>query len=58
MELLRPRLDGAAATKAIEQQYPGVEVVALTGLGEAERVQWRCRLAPPGTGRKDLHPSA
>src|SRR3989442_16005991 len=37
MDLVMPRLDGIAATKAIKQQYPSVEVVALTSFGEAER---------------------
>ena len=38
MDLVMPRLDGVAATKAIKQQYPDVEVVALTSFSEAERV--------------------
>ncbi len=38
MDLLMPRLDGIAATSAIKQRYPGVEVVALTSFSEAERV--------------------
>ena len=38
MDLLMPRLDGVAATAAIKQLYPRVEVVALTSFSEAERV--------------------
>jgi DNA-binding NarL/FixJ family response regulator len=38
MDLLMPRLDGIAATRAIKKQYPTVEVVALTSFSEAERV--------------------
>ena len=38
MDLVMPRLDGLAATTAIKQRYPGVEVVALTSFGEAGRV--------------------
>jgi len=38
MDLIMPRLDGIAATSAIKQRYPGVEVVALTSFSEAERV--------------------
>jgi len=38
MDLVMPRLDGLAATTAIKQRYPGVEVVALTSFSEAERV--------------------
>jgi len=38
MDLLMPRLDGVAATSAIKQRHPGVQVVALTSFSEAERV--------------------
>src|SRR4030095_5238558 len=38
MDLLMPRLDGVAATAAIKEQYPGVEIVALTSFSEAESV--------------------
>jgi DNA-binding NarL/FixJ family response regulator len=38
MDLIMPRLDGVAATTAIKQLYPSVEVVALTSFSEAERV--------------------
>src|SRR5262249_38645258 len=38
MDLMMPRLDGVTATAAIKQRHPGVEVVALTSFGEAERV--------------------
>ena len=38
MDLLMPRLDGVAATAAIRQRHPGVQVVALTSFSEAERV--------------------
>src|SRR5256884_9855946 len=38
MDLVMPRLDGIAATKAIKEKYPAVEVVALTSFSEAERV--------------------
>ncbi|HEV2371573.1 MAG TPA: response regulator transcription factor [Streptosporangiaceae bacterium] len=38
MDLLMPRLDGIAATAAIKQRYPGVEVVAMTSFSEAGRV--------------------
>jgi DNA-binding NarL/FixJ family response regulator len=38
MDLLMPRLDGVAATSAIRQRHPGVQVVALTSFSEAERV--------------------
>lgn len=38
MDLVMPRLDGVATTATIRQRHPGVEVVALTSFGEAERV--------------------
>jgi DNA-binding NarL/FixJ family response regulator len=38
MDLVMPRLDGVAATRAIRERYPGVEVVALTTFSEPERV--------------------
>jgi DNA-binding NarL/FixJ family response regulator len=38
MDLLMPRLDGVAATAAIKQRYPDVQVIALTSFSEAERV--------------------
>lgn len=38
MDLLMPRMDGVAATAAIRQRYPEVQVVALTSFSEAERV--------------------
>lgn len=38
MDLLMPRMDGVAATRAIRQRYPSVEVVALTSFSEAERI--------------------
>jgi DNA-binding NarL/FixJ family response regulator len=39
MDIVMPRLDGVATTKAIKQRYPGTEIVALTSFGEVERVQ-------------------
>ncbi|MDQ6920554.1 MAG: response regulator transcription factor [Candidatus Dormibacteraeota bacterium] len=38
MDLLMPLLDGIAATEAIRQELPGVEVVALTSVLEEESV--------------------
>jgi DNA-binding NarL/FixJ family response regulator len=38
MDLLMPRLDGVAATSAIKQRYPDVQVVAVTSFSEADRV--------------------
>ncbi len=39
MDLMMPDMDGATATRLIRQQYPGVQVVALTSFKEQEVVQ-------------------
>jgi len=39
MDLVMPEMDGAAATKAIREQCPQVQVVALTSFREEELVQ-------------------
>jgi two-component system, NarL family, response regulator LiaR len=39
MDLMIPGMDGAAATRAIRQQYPRIQVIALTSFREAELVQ-------------------
>ena len=53
MDLLMPRVDGIAATKAIKQRYPGVEVVALTSFSEAERVHVALEAGAAGYLLKD-----
>jgi len=53
MDLLMPRLDGIAATKAIKQLYPSVEVVALTSFSEAERVHLALEAGAAGYLLKD-----
>jgi len=53
MDLLMPRLDGVAATKAIKQRYPSVEVVALTSFSEAERVHMALEAGAAGYLLKD-----
>jgi DNA-binding NarL/FixJ family response regulator len=53
MDLLMPRLDGIATTKAIKQQYPSIEVVALTSFGEAERVHGALEAGAAGYLLKD-----
>ena len=53
MDLLMPRLDGIAATKAIRQLYPSVEVVALTSFSEAERVHLALEAGAAGYLLKD-----
>lgn len=39
MDLVMPEMDGAAATRAIRQQCPQVQVIALTSFREEELVQ-------------------
>jgi DNA-binding NarL/FixJ family response regulator len=53
MDLLMPRLDGVAATSAIKERYPEVEVVALTSFSEAERVHVALEAGAAGYVLKD-----
>jgi DNA-binding NarL/FixJ family response regulator len=53
MDLLMPRLDGIAATTAIKEQYPSVEVVAMTSFSEAERVHVALEAGAAGYLLKD-----
>jgi two-component system, NarL family, response regulator LiaR len=39
MDLMMPGMDGATATRAIRQQYPHIQVIALTSFRERELVQ-------------------
>lgn len=39
MDLVMPGMDGASATRAIRQQFPHVQVIALTSFREPELVQ-------------------
>jgi serine phosphatase RsbU (regulator of sigma subunit)/DNA-binding NarL/FixJ family response regulator len=39
MDLVMPEMDGAAATRAIRQRYPQVQVIALTSFKEKELVE-------------------
>jgi NarL family two-component system response regulator LiaR len=39
MDLMMPKMDGAAATEAIRQRWPDVQVIALTSFQEKELVQ-------------------
>jgi DNA-binding NarL/FixJ family response regulator len=53
MDMLMPRLDGVAATSAIKQRHPGVQVVALTSFSEAERVHAALEAGAAGYLLKD-----
>jgi DNA-binding NarL/FixJ family response regulator len=53
MDLLMPRLDGVAATSAIKQRHPEVQVVALTSFSEAERVHAALEAGAAGYLLKD-----
>jgi DNA-binding NarL/FixJ family response regulator len=53
MDLLMPRLDGVAATSAIKQRHPAVQVVALTSFSEAERVHAALEAGAAGYLLKD-----
>jgi len=39
MDLVMPEMDGATTTRAIKEQYPDIQVVALTSFREEELVQ-------------------
>jgi len=39
MDLVMPRMDGAAATRAIRERHPEVQVIALTSFQERELIQ-------------------
>jgi len=39
MDLVMPDMDGVAATRAIRQAYPAVQVIALTSFGDQDLVQ-------------------
>jgi DNA-binding NarL/FixJ family response regulator len=53
MDLLMPRLDGVATTRAIKERYPRVEVVALTSFSETERVHLALAAGAAGYLLKD-----
>jgi DNA-binding NarL/FixJ family response regulator len=53
MDLVMPRLDGVAATKAIKQLYESVDVVALTSFSEAERIHVALEAGAAGYLLKD-----
>lgn len=53
MDLVMPRMDGIAATSAIKQRFPTVEVVALTSFIEEEKVHAALQAGAAGYLLKD-----
>jgi len=54
MDLMMPDMDGATATRLIRQQFPGVQVIALTSSKEQEMVQNALRAGAIGYLLKDV----
>lgn len=53
MDLLMPRLDGIAATAAVKERWPTVDVVAMTSFSEAGRVHGALEAGASGYLLKD-----
>jgi DNA-binding NarL/FixJ family response regulator len=56
MDLKMPGLDGVAATRAIRQQYPKVQVIALTSFAERELVRQVLQAGAISYVLKDISP--
>jgi NarL family two-component system response regulator LiaR len=54
MDMVMPDMDGVTATRAIRQQFPGVQVVALTSFKEEELVQDALQAGAIGYLLKDV----
>ncbi len=54
MDLMMPDMDGATATRLIRQQFPGVQVIALTSSKEQEMVQNALQAGAIGYLLKDV----
>ncbi len=48
MDLVMPEMDGAAATRAVRERCPGVQVIALTSFKEDELVKGALRAGAIG----------
>lgn len=57
MDLMMPVLDGVAATKAIKDRFPGVEVIVMTSFSEPERVRSALEVGAAGYLLKDADPA-
>ncbi|MDQ2743807.1 MAG: response regulator transcription factor, partial [Chloroflexota bacterium] len=53
MDLLMPELDGIAATAALKERWPAIEVVALTSFIEEEKVHGALQAGATGYLLKD-----
>lgn len=53
MDLVMPGMDGIAATRALREQHPGVQVIALTSFAEPERVHGALQAGAEGYLLKD-----
>lgn len=54
MDMMMPGMDGAAATQAIRQRYPQVQVIALTSFKEQDLVQRALQAGAIGYLLKDV----
>ena len=54
MDLVMPGMDGATATRQIRQQYPHIQVIALTSFKEQELVQGALQAGAIGYLLKDI----
>jgi len=54
MDMMMPYMDGATATRAIRQQFPQVQVIALTSFKEAEHVKHALEAGAIGYLLKDV----
>jgi len=54
MDMVMPDMDGAAATRAIRQQFPQVQVIALTSFKEGELVKHALEAGAIGYLLKDV----
>ena len=54
MDMVLPNMDGAATTRAIRQQFPKVQVIALTSFKEGDRIKKALEAGAIGYLLKDV----
>ncbi len=54
MDLVMPKMDGVAATKAIKQRWPQIQVIALTSFKEKEYVEGALKAGASGYLLKNI----